>query len=201
MIGHGGVRTWVMGKRANVSDMPGGPESDPVTDDEIEAMALVVSEAVAAGALGFSTSRLLLHRDNRGILTPGALAAKKEMLRICAAVAAGGGGIYEMSTDFSAYDDMPYHKLDQAKRKAFFESELGWMQDAMAAHDNLRVSFGIGPGSVPFFSKWAGEVSTYPGQCVVQFQSRPQSFHMSHASGKNPFSTVRAHPRGAVKWP
>jgi hypothetical protein len=36
---------------------------------------------VAAGALGFSTSRLLLHRDNRGILTPGALAAKKEMLR------------------------------------------------------------------------------------------------------------------------
>ena len=35
---------------------------------------------MAAGALGFSTSRLLLHRDNRGILTPGALAAKKEML-------------------------------------------------------------------------------------------------------------------------
>ena len=69
MVGHGGVRTWVMGERANVSDMPGGPTNDAVTDDEIERMAMVVSEAVSAGALGFSTSRLLLHRDNRGILT------------------------------------------------------------------------------------------------------------------------------------
>ena len=69
--------------------MPGGPEADPVTDDEIEHIAAVVREAVAAGALGFSTSRLLLHRDNRGILTPGALAAKKEMARICDAVAEG----------------------------------------------------------------------------------------------------------------
>jgi len=35
--------------------------------------------------------------------------------------------------------------------------------------------------------KWAKEVSTFPGQCIVQFQTRPQSFHMSHASGKNMF--------------
>jgi N-acyl-D-amino-acid deacylase len=89
MVGHGGVRTWCLGKRANVSDLPGGPEANPVSDAEIEAMASVVREAVAAGALGFSTSRLLLHRDNRGILTPGALAARKEMLRICEAVADG----------------------------------------------------------------------------------------------------------------
>ena len=52
------------------------------------------------------------------------------------------GGIFEMSTDFSAYDDMPYHKLDGEARKAFFQSELGWMADSMAAHPNLRVSFG-----------------------------------------------------------
>ena len=124
MVGHGGVRTWVMGKRANVSDMPGGPEKDPVTDEEIEAMAAVVREAVAAGALGFSTSRLLLHRDNRGVLTPGALAARKEMLRICDAVAEAGGGVFEMSADFASYDDVPYHKMDQGKRQAFFNSEL-----------------------------------------------------------------------------
>ena len=29
------------------------------------------------------------------------------------------------SLDFSAYDDMPYHKLDPEQRKNFFESELG----------------------------------------------------------------------------
>eukprot|EP01046_Picozoa_sp_COSAG06_P031569 COSAG06_NODE_3082_length_5885_cov_4.044245_5_plen_55_part_00 len=35
-----GVRTWVMGKRANVSDMPGGPTTDAVTDEEIEAIGM-----------------------------------------------------------------------------------------------------------------------------------------------------------------
>lgn len=188
LIGHGGVRTWVMGKRASVSDMPGGPEKDPVTDDEIESIAGVIREAVACGAFGFSTSRLLLHRDNRGILTPGALAAKKEMLRICDAIAEGGGGIFEMSADFSAYDDVPYHKMDQKTRTAFFQSEIGWMAASMAKHkEKLRISFGTGPQMVPFFSKWSKQVETFPGQCVVQFQTRPQSFHMCHASGKNMF--------------
>ena len=122
MIGHGGVRTWVMGKRANISDMPGGPEKNPVSDAEISVIAAVVREAVAAGALGFSTSRLLLHRDIRGVLTPGALAAKRELLQICAGVSEGGGGVFEMSADFASYDDIPYHKMDQAKRAAFFKS-------------------------------------------------------------------------------
>merc|ERR1719301_198392 len=145
MIGHGGVRTWVMGKRANVSDLPGGPTKDPVTDEEIEKIAEGVRESVAAGALGFSTSRLLLHRDNRGVLTPGALAARKEMEAICDAVAEGGGGVYEMSSDFTSYDDVPYHKMDRAKQKAFRNSELSWMAESMKKHQNLRVTFGTGP--------------------------------------------------------
>jgi N-acyl-D-aspartate/D-glutamate deacylase len=179
-----------MGKRANVSDMPGGPEKDPVSPEEIESIATVVREAVSAGALGFSTSRLLLHRDNRGVLTPGALAAKDEMLRICDAVAEGGGGIFEMSADFSSYDDIPYHKMDGKKRSAFFNSELGWMAESMDKHrEKLRVTFGLVPEMVPFFSNWAQEVSKVAGQCVLQFQTRPQAFHMSHASGKNMFST------------
>ena len=37
-----GVRTWVMGKRANVSDMPGGPTTDAVTDEEIEAIGMTL---------------------------------------------------------------------------------------------------------------------------------------------------------------
>lgn len=188
MIGHGGVRTWVMGNRANVSDMPGGPEKNPVTDDEIEAMASVVREAVAAGALGFSTSRLLLHRDNRGILTPGALAAKKEMLRICDAVAEGGGGVFEMSADFASYDDIPYQKMNTTKQQAFFNSELEWMAESMDKHrERLKVTFGTAPQMVQFFGNWAQQVSKVPGQCVVQFQTRPQSFHMAHTSGRNMF--------------
>jgi hypothetical protein len=40
-----------------------------------------------------------------------ALAAKKEMTRLCEAISEGGGGIFEMSADFSCYDDIPYHKV------------------------------------------------------------------------------------------
>ncbi len=111
------------------------------------------------------------------------------MTRLCEAVSEGGGGIFEMSADFSCYDDIPYHKMNGKKRKAFFDSELGWMAASMKKHRNLKVTFGsAGGASTSFFGNWAGEVSQYPGQCVVQFQTRPQSFHMSHLSGKNTFS-------------
>lgn len=64
------------------------------------------------------------------------------------------------------------------------------MAESMDKHrEKLRVTFGTVPDFVPFFSNWAQEVSKVPGQCVIQFQTRPQSFHMSHASGKNMFST------------
>jgi N-acyl-D-aspartate/D-glutamate deacylase len=52
-----------MGKRASLADRPGGAAKDPVLPQEIAAMAALVRDAVASGALGFSTSRLLVHRD------------------------------------------------------------------------------------------------------------------------------------------
>jgi N-acyl-D-amino-acid deacylase len=38
MIGHGPVRAFVMGKRANLSDRPGGPKNAPVQPAEIGAL-------------------------------------------------------------------------------------------------------------------------------------------------------------------
>ena len=57
----------------------------------------LVKEAVEHGAVGFSTSRLLIHRDKFGVMTPGALAAEKEVLAIAKAMAEAGGGVFEMS--------------------------------------------------------------------------------------------------------
>jgi N-acyl-D-amino-acid deacylase len=42
-------------------------------------IAKIVSEAVTAGALGFSTSRTMLHRDRNGTLVPGSLATDAEL--------------------------------------------------------------------------------------------------------------------------
>ncbi len=57
-IAHGAVRAYVMGER--------GARNEPAGPADIEAMAAIVREAVAAGAFGFSTSRTLGHRAMDG---------------------------------------------------------------------------------------------------------------------------------------
>src|SRR4051812_7797280 len=47
-VPHGAVRGFVMGER--------GARNEPATADDIDAMAAIVREGIAAGALGFSTS-------------------------------------------------------------------------------------------------------------------------------------------------
>jgi hypothetical protein len=121
-------------------------------------------------------------------------------LEICDAIVKGGGGVFEFSTDFATYDDVPYTEMDPAKRKAHMTSELDWMTEAMHKHpDKLQVTFGIGAEVGPFFSKWARKASARPRQCMVQFQTRPQSFHLSHASGKNMFSSSPSYRKARTE--
>jgi len=136
-----------MGERASLSDRPGGPVDNPVTDDEIKELAQVVREAVEAGAIGFSTSRLLLHRDKQGILTPGCLAAEKELLAISKAMAEAGGGVFEMSVDFTTYDDLMVNKGSGKMAAAHLENTWSWMRKI----SNARTGYGL-PVSYAFAS-------------------------------------------------
>src|SRR5258708_20227212 len=56
LIGHSAVRRVVMGEACH----------EPATPTQIEAMARIVTEACAAGALGFSTSTPPTHNDGTG---------------------------------------------------------------------------------------------------------------------------------------
>lgn len=92
MVAHSAVRPYVLGtERCNLSDRKNGPLESPLTDSEKQAIADCVKEAVAAGAVGFSTSRFTGHRDSSGQLAPGSLADCDEIILIAKGMAEAGG--------------------------------------------------------------------------------------------------------------
>ena len=86
MITHGAVRA-VMGER--------GAKNEPATEQDIAKMAALVKEAVLAGALGFSSSRTLVHSAHGGEPVPGTYATEEELIGIAKAVRSTGRGIVE----------------------------------------------------------------------------------------------------------
>ncbi|MEM7466564.1 MAG: amidohydrolase family protein, partial [Pseudomonadota bacterium] len=92
-VPHGAVRAYVMGERA-VTDTA-------ATEDERREMANIVGEAVAAGAVGFSTSRTVLHRSIDGELVPGTEADAQELLDIAHAMGKAGGAVFEVASDLA----------------------------------------------------------------------------------------------------
>ena len=87
MVGHCAVRVHAMGERS-LSD-------EPATKIDIEAMCALVDEAIGAGALGFSTSRTLLHRVPDGRPVPGTWAESTELTAIAHVMGSHGRGVFE----------------------------------------------------------------------------------------------------------
>ena len=63
-------------------------------------MSELVTEAIEAGALGFSTSRTILHRDIYGKYVPGTEASSAEMRELAFAVDKAGEGTIEIVSDW-----------------------------------------------------------------------------------------------------
>ena len=111
MIGHGPVRSYVMGYDRCQNQVD-------ASKDEINQMSEIVEKAINAGALGFSTSRTILHRDVYGVYVPGTEASSEEMKELAFAVDRAGEGTLEIVSDW----------LDQ-------EIEMSWMKEYVEKSD------------------------------------------------------------------
>jgi len=109
-IAHGAVRAYVMGER--------GARNEPSTPEDIAEMKRLVKEAIAAGALGFSTSRTIAHRAIDGEVVPGTYAAEEELFGIGAALGELGAGIFELAPMGTAGEDLvaPAKEVDWMRR-------------------------------------------------------------------------------------
>ena len=90
-VPHGAVRAYVMGER--------GANNEAPTETDIARMSQIVEEGLRAGALGFSTSRTVLHKSIDGVLVPGTTATKEELIGIGRAMGRVGYGVFEMASD------------------------------------------------------------------------------------------------------
>lgn len=90
---HGALRFYVMGERG--ADHAAVPTSAELADIE-----RLVTEAFAAGALGFSTSRTTKHKAADGRLTPSLSAGDPELAAVARAMKAAQAGVLQVNSDF-----------------------------------------------------------------------------------------------------
>ncbi len=96
-VPHGAVRAYVMGERCNTDYAP--------TKYEVEQMASLVKEGVEAGALGFSSSKTLLHKDIHGDYMPGTFSGNEEMLALGLGMKGLNNSVFELVSDHLGEDE------------------------------------------------------------------------------------------------
>ena len=95
-----------------------GAGKEPATPEDIEQMATMARAAIEAGALGFSTSRTMVHATPEGVPVPGTFASPDELLGIGRGITQTGRGLVEVVSDAVLGQNI--------------DSELGWMQELAA---------------------------------------------------------------------
>jgi N-acyl-D-amino-acid deacylase len=116
-IPHSALRTYVMGER--------GITHDEATPADIQAMVQLVREGMRAGALGFSTSRTIIHKYQGRKYPPGTFASPDEILGIARVLGEVGHGVFQMTAN--------HYQM---------EIELPWMTQ-LARDNNLPVAFAL----------------------------------------------------------
>lgn len=166
-VPHAALRAYVMGERAH----------EEPTAAEIGEMARLAEEGLRAGAVGFSTSRTILHRSKHG-LVPGTHAVPDELMAICEAIGRVGHRVVEM-----VGDDGPNEAAD------------GWLGE-VARRTGATVTYALAqnPGRPHGYREALDQALHLQAeglQVVPQVSNRPTGMLFGFRSSLHPFVT---HP-------
>ena len=164
-IGHSALRTYVMGERAF---------TEQATADELRRMVGVVTEAIRAGAIGFSTSRTFNHLTSDDRPVASRVADWSEVCALVNAMGEIGAGIFEIANEDPG-------RMPECQRE-YFER----LRD-LAVQSGRPMTFGmfsmrIAPEIWRVFYELPAEVAAAGGRVFVQAHTRSISTYLSFKS-------------------
>lgn len=171
LLPHGALRAYVLGR---------GRPNDPATADEVATMAELARQAVAAGAIGISTTRTLLHRAKDGELAAGTTAAPEELVALGDALGGMGRRVFSVASDLMDLD-----------------TEFGWMA-TISRRNHVPVTYQVLETELlpDAWRTWIdrGLAANRAGAWLVpQVAGKPTSVMVGFESTFHPFCQHRAY--------
>lgn len=170
LLGHCAVRYHVMGERSMTDEPP--------TADDLSRMREIAAESVAGGAVGFSTSRILVHTVPDGRKVPGTFAPIDEYLAVADGMNESGGGLFQAVLDFDTK----------------FQHELELLRAMARRGGHVLFSGGVGNGNTDaaaFWDKTLGDIRANDGHITSVAMTRPSGSLMG---------LHQVPPVGSGKW-
>lgn len=175
-VPHAALRAYVLGEDAH---------TDEVTTEQLQQMSDITAEAIRQGAIGFSTSRTLLHSSKHGFI-PGTSATPDELLAIGQGLAEAGPSVFQFVSDGLGTEP----------------EERRWIRD-LASMDGVTVTYSLAqsPRAPEAFVDALDEALAMRADgldVIPQVPSRPTGMLFGLQSSFHPFM---AHPSYRPLWP
>ncbi len=106
-VPHSALRVFVMGERAATFDPP--------TKADLDAMRVLTTEAIRAGAVGVSTSRNMFHRTKAGAMIPSLYSEEDELKALAGGLRDAGAGVFQLIPNV---DNPPADEFKMMRRVA-----------------------------------------------------------------------------------
>ena len=172
LVPHGAVRAYVMGDNAAVHDQ--------ATPEQIDEMTEIVRVALEAGAIGFSTTRTLLHRAKDGELAAGTNADAVELIGIGRALGQAHAGVFSVASDmFDPHSEIAW--MTEVSRESGRPVTFACLQSPFDA-DNWRTLIDLADGAAANGAHIVPQVAGRPACVMLGFESsaNPFMFHQGY---------------------